>query len=168
MPSYRLRLALIAMALPFVFGCATSDPEPQPMSQVEMRNMQTRQFDTNDSKLVMKAMLSTLQDMGFIVNSADADLGYISANKWTEVQHSKKEMKKAKKDETPLAQNIVLECTANVTIQGGAARVRANFQKKTVDTAGNTMQAGPIEDAAFYQTFFSKVDKGLFLESSGV
>jgi hypothetical protein len=30
------------------------------------------------------------------------------------------------------------------------------------------MEARPITDPAFYQTFFSQVDKGIFLQQEGV
>jgi len=150
-------------------GCISDDaPPPQP-SQLEMRTFQTREYDTKDTKLVMKAVLNVLQDMGFIVNSADTDIGLLTASKWTNIQHSKKEVKEAKKKETPLSTSVVLDCTANISEFGKTqARVRVNFQQRTLDAAGATMQASPITDAKFYQTFFSQVDKGIFLQQEGV
>ena len=48
-------------------------------SQLQKRNYQSRRFDTNDKIKVMKAILSTLQDLGFIVKKSSESLGTISA-----------------------------------------------------------------------------------------
>lgn len=150
-------------------GCASDAPPPAPPTQLELRTFQTREYDTADSRLVMKAMLNVLQDMGFIVNSADAGLGLLTAAKWTDVEHTRKEIKQAQKKDQVLAKTVVLECTANVSEFGrNQSRVRVNFQKRVLDERGATMAAQPVNDAAFYQAFFSKVDKGIFLQQEGV
>ena len=59
-----------------------------PQTQLQTREYQTREFDTNDVKLVMKAMLNVLQDDGFVVKNAVMDLGLLTATK--EVQLSDK------------------------------------------------------------------------------
>lgn len=136
---------------------------------MEMRSFQTREYDTADAKLVIKAVLNTLQDMGFIVNTADPGIGLLTASKWTNVQHTKKEIKEARKKEAVLSQSIVLDCTANISEFGTKqTRVRVNFQQRVLDANGATMQAYPVTDAKFYQTFFSQVDKGIFLQQEGV
>ncbi len=163
------RILFLGVMLPVVLvGCASDGGTPPPPTQLELRAFQTREFDTTDTKLVMKAMLNVLQDMGFIVNDANVELGLITASKWTDIPHTKKEVKQARKDETPLAKSIVLDCTANVSPFDKQSRVRVNFQKRILDERGATMEARPVEDAAFYQTFFSKVDKGIFLQEEGV
>jgi len=162
--------SLAAATCSFLFpACLTNDaPSPQP-TQLEMRSFQTREYDTFDQKLVMKALLSVLQDMGFIVNSADTDLGLLTASKWSNVQHTKKEIKKARKDESPLSASVVLDCTANISAFGTTqTRVRVNFQQRVLDAGGNAMQAHQINDATFYQTFFAQVDKGIFLQQEGI
>lgn len=150
-------------------GCFSDAPPPPQPSQMEMRSFQTREYDTNDTKLVIKAVLNTLQDMGFIVNTADPNIGLLTASKWTNVEHSKKEIKEAKKKELALSKSVVLDCTANISEFGKKqSRVRVNFQQRVLDANGATMQASPVTDAKFYQTFFSQVDKGIFLQQEGV
>lgn len=51
------------------------------MSQLELREMQTRFYDTSDTMKVMKATVNTLQDSGFIIQEIEPDLGYIRAEK---------------------------------------------------------------------------------------
>ena len=163
------QLVFLGVALPIlVVGCASDGSVPPPPTQLELRAFQTREYDTTDTKLVMKAMLNVLQDMGFIVNDADVELGLLTASKWTDIPHTKKEIKRARKDEATLSKSLVLECTANISPFDNQSRVRVNFQKRILDERGGTMEARPVEDAAFYQTFFSKVDKGIFLQEEGV
>ena len=162
-------VAVLAVFPLLNFGCASDEPTPSQPSQLEMRSFQTREFDAKDPKVVMKAVLNVLQDMGFIVNSADTDLGLLTASKWTNVEHTKKELKEAKKKETALSKSVVLDCTANISAFGKSqTRVRVNFQQRILDAAGATMQADAIIDAKFYQTFFTAVDKGIFLQQEGV
>lgn len=52
-------------------------------SQVQMRNYQSRAFDTNDKALVMRAVVSTMQDLGFIISQADDKIGTISGTSFS-------------------------------------------------------------------------------------
>jgi hypothetical protein len=74
-------LALLAAML--AAGCAV--PQEPERTQLEIREFQTRDFDTADPKLVMKAMLNVLQDEGYVVKNAVVDLGLITAAKETDL-----------------------------------------------------------------------------------
>jgi hypothetical protein len=58
----------------------------------------------------------------------------------------------------------VIDCTSNVSERAQQTRVRVSFQRKVLDNEGNIMRSEPIDEAAFYQDFFSKVDKAIFLQ----
>ena len=47
-------------------------------SQTETKNYQSRKFDTNDKDSVLRAVIATMQDLGFIIDSADEGLGVVS------------------------------------------------------------------------------------------
>jgi len=47
-------------------------------SQVALRNMQSRSFETGDKEAVMRGVISTMQDLGFIIDKADDKLGTVS------------------------------------------------------------------------------------------
>lgn len=66
-------------------GCASThhDVLGTSQSQVQMRNYQSRSFDTNDKALVLRAVVSTMQDLGFIIERADEKLGTISGTSYT-------------------------------------------------------------------------------------
>lgn len=150
-------------------------------TQLQVREYQTRMFDTNDTKLIMKAVLNVLQDDGFVVKNAVVDLGLLSASK--EIDLSKKSSKsdsfwddffvaladnKQNKRENTFNKVKIIEVSVNVSEYGKQSKVRANFQAKILDNLGNTVEVYPVEDMKFYQDFFSKVDKGVFIQKSGL
>jgi hypothetical protein len=65
-------------------------------------------------------------------------------------------------------ENSIVECTTNVSLFGSVTRVRANFAVKSMNNKGGVCDVYTIEDPKFYQEFFSKVDKGIFIEKEGI
>ena len=66
-----LPLTLIACAF-MMAGCETSKKNILASeSQVEQRSYQTRTFDMSDKKRMMRTVMATLQDLGFVINKAD-------------------------------------------------------------------------------------------------
>lgn len=51
-------------------------------SQVALRAAQSRVFDTTDRIRVLSAIVATLQDLGFMIEVADEDLGLVSAKRF--------------------------------------------------------------------------------------
>jgi len=76
---------LILFCLCLLGGCASSATsgvmDTGGESQIKLRQMQTRYFDTTDKKATMESVIATLQDLGFILDKASFDLGSISATK---------------------------------------------------------------------------------------
>lgn len=50
-------------------------------SQVKLRAMQTRAFDTTDEEKMLRTVIAALQDLGFIIDKADDVLGTVSGTK---------------------------------------------------------------------------------------
>ena len=152
-----------------MLGCATTDVNTQ-KSQLQIREFQTRAYDTNDTKMVMKAMLNVLQDDGFIVKNAVVDMGLLSAEKSVDVQNNGE----AFMIQFFGGQNAVwkkasiIECSANVSEYGKECRVRVNFQVKIMDNKGGIMKIEQINDEKYYQDFFAKVDKGIFIQKEKI
>ena len=69
------KLALIMATLLALTGCASLKDrvlDTGDQSQVEKRSYQSRVFDTNDKQKVLRAVIATLQDLGFVIDKADA------------------------------------------------------------------------------------------------
>ncbi|MCX7736182.1 MAG: hypothetical protein N2319_05675 [Candidatus Kapabacteria bacterium] len=182
----KLSVIFFLIAISF-FGCTIvnqpkkSDGE---QTQLQVRQFQTREFDTNDIKLVMKALLNVLQDDDFVIKNAVVDLGLISASKeidlasggrssnndfWADFFKAIFSDKKSQRNDPTVYNKLkVVEATINVTEYGKRTKVRANFQAKILDNRGNPVEVYTVDDEKFYRDFFAKVDKGIFLQKQGL
>jgi len=125
---------LVSMLVLLLGGCATVAPDVVGSgTQLEIRQIQTREYDTLDKMLTMRSVIATLQDLGFLIDNADLDLGTITA---TRLHQYKMRMTVTvrKKGETRIA-------------------VRANAR------IGETS----VTDPYTYQDFFVALDKAMFL-----
>ena len=139
-------------------------------SQLEIRQMQTREFETSETTMVLKAMLNVLQDDGYIVEQVNPEIGFFNATKVMDTEDTL-----AKTWGTfwwgPSAQwieNTVIDCTANVSQFGEKTRVRTNFQLKQMNNRGGVENVETMDDPKFYQEFFTKIDKGIFIEKEQI
>ena len=146
-------------------GCSVR-PLPPPRTQLQVREFQTREYDLRDSRRVMKSLLNVLQDDGFIVNNAVVELGLITATRSVDLEDANDAFIRSlfMGDQAVWQKNAEIEVSVNCSEVRDGTRVRANFQRKVLDNRGGVMKVENIDDAIFYQDFFSKVDKGLFLE----
>jgi hypothetical protein len=153
----------------FITGCANNAPQVQ-KTQLQTREFQTKSYETKDSKMVMKAMLNVLQDDKYIVKNAVLDLGLLSAEKTVDVEDKGEAfmMVFLAGNNAKWKKASIIECTGNVSEVGTAVKVRVNFQLKIVDNQGNIMQVDQIEDEKYYQEFFAKVDKGVFIQKENI
>ncbi len=151
----------------FISGCATTGTTP-PRTQLQIREFQTRSYETNDVKMVMKALLNVLQDDGFIVKNANIELGLLNATKEVDITNKWEVfgaiLTTSKYQAPRWAKHRIIEATGNVSEFGTQCRVRMNFLIKDMDNLGGLRQVGQIEDEKYYQDFFSKVDKGIFIQ----
>ena len=140
----------VAFSAPWMAGCAPDQAAlalGANQSQVALRSIQQRWFETDDTALVLRATLATLQDLGFVIDKADAQLGTVSATKvgggsntWT-------------------GEQLALKLTVTVRTIG---------EKRTLVRANAQWGLKPVEDAGTYQTFYNSLSKGLFLEAHTV
>ncbi len=134
------RLGLAALAL-MLTGCQV-DSKQQVLhtdrSQVEMRAIGTRAFDTTDRALTMRNVIATMQDLGFVVDKADTALGTVSGTKLS---------------------GYAMRMTVTVRPRGTTQlAVRASAQYNIV----------AVSDAEPYQQFFAALEKAMFLQAHQV
>lgn len=147
----------IIVALGAFTGCATS----QAKSQLQIREFQTRSFETKDVKAVLKAIINVLQDEGYVVKQADLELGFINATKEHEEGVKFSELLFRPRGEW--SSNAIIDATCNVSQYGETCRVRANFQIKTLNRTGGVNKVKQHDSEEFYTDFFAKVSKGIFI-----
>jgi len=171
----KTRRMLVAFALLPLGACASAGGGTAvPRSPLQQRELESRTYST-DAKALMRAVLAALQDEGFMVRTADAELGLITATRES-AQPASEALRVGRKLAIvmtygvaallpgPKDKSSVLEATANVAAFGSEARVRINFQLKLLENGSRAKEVQTVLDGRIYQEFFSKVDKGLFLQ----
>jgi len=75
--------ALAVSCAAMLAGCAPSTEAvlETGKSAVALRSFQQRAFETTDLEKTLRTVISTLQDLSFVVDKADMNLGMVSATK---------------------------------------------------------------------------------------
>jgi hypothetical protein len=131
----------VLIAVLTLFGCQ-EDSKRQVLlttkSQVELRAVQTRSFDTTDRNKTVRAVIATLQDLGFVIDKADEALGAVSGTKLA---------------------GYAMRMTVTVAPRGA---------KQTAVRASAQYNLDAVTDAAPYQQFFAALEKAMFLTANQV
>jgi len=135
-----MRPARVAVLIALLAGCAANPHEKvfEQTSAVQLRSFQTRAFDTTDRQQTLRTVIAALQDLGFVIDRADAVVAAVSATKLDGYQ---------------------LRVTVTVRPRGESQMlVRANA----------TFANAAIEDPGPYQDFFIVLEKAMFLTAHQV
>jgi hypothetical protein len=134
------RLCLLAAAGALA-GCvhnSTDSALEVGSNQVQLRQVQSRAFDTTDKAKTLRTVIATLQDLGFVIDKADLELGSITATKL---------------DGYALRMSVT---------------VRPRNAKQLLVRANAQYQEAAVTDPAPYQAFFASLSKGMFLTAQNV
>ena len=133
--------AAVAVSVLLLAGCQT-DSRKQILatteSQLALRQMQSRAFDSTDRNLMLRTIVATLQDLSFVIDEANERLGSVSGTK---------------------LDGYRLRMTVSIRPRGKTqllVRANAQFNVKAVD------------DPEPYQQFFAALGKSLFLTAHQV
>ena len=139
MKKQSLYLSLSVIVLPFIFtGCASTSQNEllsTEQSQVQLRNIQSRAYDTQDTDKVIRASLASLQDLDFVIDKADKSIGVITATK--------------------LFSGTRLTVSVTIRSRGKRTLVRMNAEYRQ----------RAVKDPKHYQNFFVVLSKALFLDA---
>ena len=138
----RKQILVLSLLIVFIMlvSCAPSTKQVLATkgSQVKLRSIQTRAFDTTDKNKMLRTVIATLQDLGFIVDKADDVLGAVSGTK---------------------LDRYTLRMTVSVRPRGKTQLlVRANAQYNIT----------AVENPEPYQQFFDALSKAIFLTAHQV
>jgi hypothetical protein len=126
---------LATLGTTLLLGCALSTDQVMQADQsaVQLRSYQERAFDTADKEQTLRSVIATLQDLGFVLDDADLDLGIVSATKLSGYR---------------------LRVTVTVRPHGSTQMlVRLGAQRGEM----------AVEDPKPYQDFFTALEKSMFL-----
>lgn len=133
----------IVIVVALLTGACAQEQKPElilsKLGAVQLRAMQSRMFETNDRRKVVRAIIATFQDLGYSVTKVEPAVGTVSADKLSK-----------------------LKMTATVYPRGDSRMiVRANAIVKLVPAINKGHQ---VDKPEFYQQrFFDPLSKALFL-----
>jgi hypothetical protein len=138
----RKQLLMVGMLIVLIMLASCAPTTKQVLatkeSQVKLRAIQARAFDTTDKKKMLRTVIATLQDLGFVVDKADDVLGAVSGTK---------------------LEGYALRMTVSVRPRGETQLlVRANAQYNLM----------AVEDPEPYQQFYDALSKAIFLTAHQV
>jgi hypothetical protein len=119
-------------------GCASTPKATDGAVALKLRAIQTRAYETTDINKTIRTAMATMQDLGFVIDTADAELGSVTASK---------------------LDKYVIKMTVTARKRGESQLlVRANAQYNVT----------PVEDGNFYQQFFAALSKAMFLDAQEI
>lgn len=137
----RIAAGLLVLVSAILVGCANPDRHilgDTEESQLQVRSIQTRVFDTADKNMVVRNVVASLQDLSFVIDKADAELGTVTATKLSGYQ---------------------IRMTVTVRPKG---------EKQMVVRANGQYNNRVILDPVMYQDFFNVLQKSLFLTANSI
>ena len=154
----KILFAAVACATLLLTGCMTTPYQPT-KTPMELQAIQTKEFDT-DKKTAFTSVLSVLQDLGYIIGSADMETGLITAKSPTS------------QDFVPFVGQRMQDTKVNAFVEQiakGRAKIRINFIKSVQTYSGYGMKGEnehPIEEGEMYQEVFAKIQQAIFVRSN--
>ena len=138
-----LKAAIAATILTAFCACASFGRSEDHLlrtdsSQVKLRSIQTRAFDINDKNMMLRTIITTLQDFDYVLDKADATLGVVSATKLDKYSYR-----------------------ISVT-------VRPRGETQLLVRANIVFKQKAVKDPAIYQDFFTSLAKSMFLTAHEV
>ena len=130
-------------------GCTSSKKHLLKMeeSQVKLRSMQTRAFDTTRKDKMLRTVIYALQDLGYIVHEVNEVIGTVSAGT-TDIKY-----KLFSKKKLPLLITVTVRPRGETQL---LVQANAQFNDKAV---GNPL---------VYQNFFNVLEKSIYLSAHEV
>lgn len=143
-------------------------------SQVKLRAAQSRVFDTTDRTAILEAVVATMQDIGFMLDVLDQELGIVSAKKYVDLERP------TFLDPSYLLYrpDTLLILSQNIHTWGPffhrSDLVRLTVTVRQRNTAQLVVRTSAqyylraVEDPVPYQQFFRALEQALFLQGQSV
>ena len=140
-------------------------------SQVMLRNAQSRVFETNDRARLIAAILATMQDLGFMVEALDPELGIVSGTRFdpSEGDGTFDATYHLYDDQSLLVLTRTYRSWGPFMHRADLVRitvtVRRRNEKQLVVRANAQFYMRAVEQAEPYQRFFTALEQAMALQS---
>lgn len=140
----------------------------------ELRQLQTRSYDTANEKKLLIAGAGVLQDLGYNIDESETSLGVIVGSKDRDATEAGQVVgailiAALGGGSVPIDKNQKIRASL-ITHPAGkkTVKLRVTFQRIVWNTQGQVSKTQSIEDPLIYQDFFDKLSKAVFLEANEI
>jgi hypothetical protein len=175
----RLIPIVLLLAMASAVGCQSSPPVnafQMSESVLQERQLQTRRFDDIDEHKLLVACAGVLQDLSFILDESEAELGVVVASKRRVIENSATatithlldifaDIEIAIDKEQRISASLV---TWPDPDNERSYFVRVTFQRLVWNTKNEVSRREALDDPKLYQRFFSHLSKSVFLEAHSI
>lgn len=138
---------------------------------MQLRQLQTRSFETGKEKTLLSAGAGVLQDLGYNIDESETGLGVIVASKDRDATEAGQVagmifVAALTGAVVPIDRNQKIRASLITRpASGKKTNVRVTFQRIIWNTDGNVSRTESVEDPKIYQEFFEKLSKSVFLDA---
>lgn len=168
-----------------IAGCPATYPKDflkLPEENLQVRQLQMRQFETNNEKEIILASAGVLQDMGFTLDDSETELGVIVASKDRDATNAGQVTLATMAvflsalggsssnafDTIDKVQKIRVSVVTRLNSENSKILLRVTFQRIVWNNLGNVSKMETLKDPELYQGFFDKLSKAVFLEEQRI
>lgn len=172
---YAKRLTAVAVGLVFLTACQPTIPkEALQLSpdSLQRRQLQTRVFQTPDEADLLSASAALLQDLGFNLDESEVSLGVIVGSKERDATEAGQVVGAiflavliGANVPWDKEQKIRASVVSRALEERNGYALRLTMQRIVWNTQGQISRTEPLDEPEFYQEFFGKLSKAVFLEA---
>jgi len=187
--SNALKISLVVFLCLGIVGCATAPKGFLKASEQSLkeRQLQMRQYETKDEQKIVTSVAGVLQDLGFILDNSETELGFVAASKRADATSGGQIAAAVVADAlgiatalvgAPLYTNAVARCDkeqmvkASVITQpsldGNKTVVRVTFQRIVWNMSNLISRIETVNEPTIYQKFYDSLSKAIFLEAEQI
>jgi len=177
-------IAFVAILCLSSSGCASIPKDFLKLTEntLEKRQLQTRQYDTQDETQIMQATAGVLQDLEFILGDSETELGLVVALKSTDATNPGQALLAGLADfinafsgtptnasgKVDAVQNVKASVIVKPNLEGDKIIVRITFQRIVWNASGEVNRVETMSEPELYQKFFDNLSKAIFLEANKI
>ncbi|MFA6142310.1 MAG: hypothetical protein WC738_03340 [Candidatus Omnitrophota bacterium] len=184
-----LKIFLTVFLCLSIVGCATVPTGFLKASEQSLkdRQLQMRQYETKDEQKIVTSVAGVLQDLGFILDNSETELGFVAASKKADATSGGQIAAAVLADTVGIAAALIgAPCYTNAvsrcdkeqmvkasvitqpSLDGSKTVVRVTFQRIVWNMSNLISRIETVKEPDIYQKFYDSLSKAIFLEAEQI
>lgn len=164
-------LSSAILSVTFLTGCTKipNDLMQPDTNTLAIRTAQSRTFDVQSDKRLLRASVAVLQDMGYTIKESSSEYGVLTAEKEASAISAGQmigaiALAAFTGQMTPIDRSQLITVTMIVLDKNQSNAIARTVFQRVITRTDQTQYCENITDQNIYNEFYEKLDKALFLE----